>query len=120
MKQDIELNETQERNINQVKKRAQRHQEKREYFSSEPNSMHIAGSADTTGLKENPPKKSQSPKHAKSISEDLEKRLQKEKPRQDRRRQPKKQQKKRRSPKKRRKPEKRSPHQTRWRQLHRP
>lgn len=73
MKQDIELNETQERNINQVKKRAQRHQEKREYFQSEPRHMHIAGSADTTGLKENPQKKNQgTAKHAKSLSEDFE------------------------------------------------
>ena len=52
MKQEKELNEAQERGINTVKRRALKHQEKREYFKNEPRSVHIAGSADTTGLKQ--------------------------------------------------------------------
>ncbi|MBQ9425554.1 MAG: transglycosylase domain-containing protein [Erysipelotrichaceae bacterium] len=50
MKQEIELNESQERGINQIRKRALKHQEKREYLSHDSPSVYIAGSAETTLL----------------------------------------------------------------------
>ena len=80
MKEEKVLNESQERSINDVKRRARRHQEKREYFKSEPRSVHIAGSADTSTLKPSEASES-SPKakHAKKKSADLSKSLDKAK-----------------------------------------
>ena len=52
MKQETDLNPVQERGASRVKKRAQKHQEKREYADNDARSVHIAGSAATTGLKE--------------------------------------------------------------------
>lgn len=52
MKEDKELNPAEERSINEVKRRARRHQEKREYFDNGSRSVHIAGSADTSSLKQ--------------------------------------------------------------------
>ena len=80
MKEEKVLNESQERSINDVKRRARRHQEKREYFKSEPRSVHIAGSADTSTLKPSEASES-SPKakHAKKKSAGLSKSLDKAK-----------------------------------------
>lgn len=52
MKQERELNESQERGISKVRMRALKHQEKREYIKNESRSVHIAGTAETNGLKE--------------------------------------------------------------------
>ena len=80
MKEETVLNEAQERSINEVRKRARRHQEKREYFKSEPRSGHIAGNADESSLKakETTGKPSQ-PKHSKKDSVSLKEGLDKTK-----------------------------------------
>nr|MCR4856458.1 transglycosylase domain-containing protein [Erysipelotrichaceae bacterium] len=56
MKQEKELNETQERSINSIRRRAQKHQEKREYIKADPHNVHIAGSVDKTLHEKSNPK----------------------------------------------------------------
>ncbi len=48
MRQEKELNDSQERGINSVKRRALKHQEKRSFFHTGQHDVHIAGTADSS------------------------------------------------------------------------
>ena len=54
MRDEKELNRSQGRGQNQILKRAQKHQEMREYIIEEPRSVHIAGSAEIESAQETP------------------------------------------------------------------